>query len=101
MTPIYPAMSSNLLEKHPLLQTPTLNGQGDNYVLVIHGGAGTMSKEGSTPEQQARYKTTLRNALQAGYQVLRDGGEAMDAVVAAVTILEGISDRRVSVVVFV
>ena len=35
------------------------------YVLVIHGGAGTMSKEGSTPEQRADYKAALVEALQA------------------------------------
>jgi beta-aspartyl-peptidase (threonine type) len=61
-----------------------------NYVLAIHGGAGTMSKEGSTPEQQAQNKNALRAALEAGYKILLDGGEAMDAAVAAVTVLEGL-----------
>jgi L-asparaginase / beta-aspartyl-peptidase len=60
------------------------------YVLIIHGGAGTMSKEGSTPEQQSHYKAALRTALRAGYAVLRDGGEAMDAVTAAVKAMEGL-----------
>jgi len=87
-------------EKHSSLHSPS-----GGYVLVIHGGAGTMSKKGSTFEQQAAYKTSLRAALEAvspfaahewphenlfqGYKVLRDGGEAMDAVVAAVTSMEG------------
>jgi len=47
-----------------------------------------MSKESSTPEQRARYKAALRNALKAGYAALRDGGEAMDAAVAAVASME-------------
>jgi beta-aspartyl-peptidase (threonine type) len=34
------------------------------------------------------YKTALKTALEAGYAVLREGGEAMDAAVAAVTVLE-------------
>lgn len=34
-----------------------------SYVLVIHGGAGTMSKEGSTPEQRAAYRAALSEAL--------------------------------------
>ncbi|TFK44578.1 asparaginase [Crucibulum laeve] len=73
-------------EKHPLL--PRHGKPSNSYVLVIHGGAGTMSRDRSTPEQQATYKAALAKALQAGYQVLHDGGEAMDAVVAAVTVME-------------
>lgn len=59
------------------------------YVLVIHGGAGAMTRAGSTPEQEAAYKTALSKALQAGYAVLKEGGEAMDAAVAAVSFMEG------------
>ncbi|KAG8923903.1 hypothetical protein FRC02_010826 [Tulasnella sp. 418] len=57
-------------------------------VLVIHGGAGTMSKEGSTPEMREKYREALRSALRAGHAVLEKGGEAMDAAVAAVTYME-------------
>ncbi|KAG1746098.1 nucleophile aminohydrolase [Suillus lakei] len=60
-----------------------------NYVLVIHGGAGTMIREGSTPEQRAMYRAALSRALKAGYEVLKSGGEAMDAAVAAVSVMEG------------
>ncbi|KAH0589315.1 hypothetical protein H2248_005077 [Termitomyces sp. 'cryptogamus'] len=35
------------------------------HVLVVHGGAGTMSKQGSTPAQRAAYKDGLRAALEA------------------------------------
>lgn len=72
-------------EKRALLSKPKKN----DCVLVIHGGAGTMSKEGSSKEQQSLYKAALRSALVAGYEVLNDGGEAMDAAVAAVSIMEG------------
>ncbi|KAG6908399.1 hypothetical protein DXG01_004828 [Tephrocybe rancida] len=75
-----------LWEKQSLPQ-PTSPSTG-RYALVIHGGAGTMSKTGSTPSQRAAYKSGLRAALEAGYDVLRDGGEAMDAVVAAVSTME-------------
>jgi beta-aspartyl-peptidase (threonine type) len=74
------------LEKQSLLNHQT--SRRHKYVLVIHGGAGTMSKEGSTLEQQARYKAALASALRAGYEVLKAGGEAIDAAVAAVTVLE-------------
>ncbi|KAF7327605.1 hypothetical protein MKEN_00339700 [Mycena kentingensis (nom. inval.)] len=58
------------------------------YVLVVHGGAGTMNRKGSTEEQREVYRAGIRTALEAGYAVLRAGGEAMDAVTAAVTTLE-------------
>ncbi|KAG2113919.1 asparaginase [Suillus discolor] len=59
-----------------------------NYVLVIHGGAGTMIRDGSTPEQRAKYRAVLSRALKAGYEVLKSGGEAMDAAVEAVSVME-------------
>ncbi|KAJ7769272.1 nucleophile aminohydrolase [Mycena metata] len=67
---------------------PTGAPAGANYVLVCHGGAGTMSRGGSTPEQRAEYRAALRAALKAGYKILSAGGEAMDAVTAAVSSME-------------
>ncbi|KAF8629181.1 hypothetical protein AX17_005766 [Amanita inopinata Kibby_2008] len=64
----------------------TLLGQ---FVLVVHGGAGTILKEKSTPEVREVYRKALRCALHAGYDVLRAGGEAMDAATTAATVLEG------------
>ena len=58
------------------------------FVLVIHGGAGTMSRASSTPEKERAYHTALSAALQAGYDVLENGGDAMDAAVAAVSSME-------------
>lgn len=74
-------------EKHALLPR-TVKDKKARYVLVIHGGAGTMSKDGATLEQRAKYKAALRKALEAGHAVLKDGGEAMDAAVAAVSSME-------------
>ncbi|KAH8107804.1 asparaginase [Cristinia sonorae] len=82
-----PAAMSSMNEKQPLLNKPGSNHR-QRYVLVIHGGAGTMSKDRSTPEQRANYKAALSKALQAGHAVLKDGGEAMDAAVAAVSTME-------------
>jgi isoaspartyl peptidase/L-asparaginase-like protein (Ntn-hydrolase superfamily) len=69
--------------------TPHKPHNGEKFALVIHGGAGTMSRETATPEMQTLYRTALKAALRAGYVVLSEGGEAMDAAVAAVTVLEG------------
>ena len=85
-------MSSTFSEKTPLLSSHSRTTErAVKPVLVIHGGAGTMSREGSTPERQEMYKSALRKALLVGYEVLRNGGEAMDAAVAAVNYMEGAS----------
>ena len=43
----------------------------------------------STKEQREEYREALRAALRAGQDVLINGGEAMDAAVAAVSYMEG------------
>lgn len=58
-------------------------------VLVIHGGAGTFTRDQSTPEKREIYRSALRGALIRGHNVLQSGGEAMDAAVAAVASMEG------------
>ena len=56
--------------------------------LVIHGGAGTISRDSMTPEREAEYRASLERALRAGHDVLAAGGPALDAVVAAVQVME-------------
>lgn len=63
-------------------------GTGKSYVLVIHGGAGTINRESMTPEREQEYHTALERALQAGYEVLKNGGSSLDAVEHAVHVLE-------------
>ena len=58
------------------------------FALVIHGGAGTIERGKMTPEKEQAYRTGLENSLKAGYSVLKDGGAALDAVEAAVRVLE-------------
>jgi len=56
--------------------------------LAVHGGAGTILPENMTDEQEAEYRAALEEALQAGYEVLRNGGSATDAVIAAIVPME-------------
>ena len=56
--------------------------------LVIHGGAGVILRENMTPEKEAAYEAALQDALEAGAVVLRNGGDAIDAVEAAVLVME-------------
>ena len=58
-----------------------------NFVLAIHGGAGTIAR-GATGGDEAPYHDALKRALGAGLAVLRANGCAIDAVQAAVTVLE-------------
>lgn len=59
-----------------------------NFAIVIHGGAGGIKKEYFTEEQQKAYTTTLQEALDAGYEVLENGGVSLDAVQEAIKVLE-------------
>ncbi len=56
--------------------------------LVIHGGAGTITKDTITPEQEKQYREKLTDALNAGYAVLNSGGSSLDAVQRAINVME-------------
>ena len=56
--------------------------------LVIHGGAGVITRERLSDEQEAAYRAALETALEAGAEILRNGGSAVDAVQAAVIPME-------------
>ncbi|MDN5569145.1 MAG: isoaspartyl peptidase/L-asparaginase, partial [Paracoccus sp. (in: a-proteobacteria)] len=58
------------------------------FSLAVHGGAGTILRANLTPAAETAYHDGLRRALQAGHAVLADCGTAMDAVTAAVCVLE-------------
>jgi len=58
------------------------------WSIAVHGGAGTMAPDRMSEEQQADYKAALAAALDAGAAVLAGGGIALDAVEAAVVLLE-------------
>jgi len=60
----------------------------NKYVLVIHGGAGTIVKSQMSPERENAYKAALDKALQTGNAILKSGGTALDAVEATVRSME-------------
>lgn len=57
-------------------------------VLAVHGGAGRIVPEEFSAERVATARRGLGQGLTAGMTVLREGGSALDAVVAAVLVLE-------------
>jgi beta-aspartyl-peptidase (threonine type) len=53
-------------------------------VIAIHGGAGVVRAD----KPGARHRAVLNEALEAGYELLVNGGTSLDAVAAAVVVLE-------------
>ncbi len=62
------------------LQSPT--------ALVIHGGAGVSSRASISDEDEIAIRKALDLALDAGHKLLALGGTSLDAVTAAVVVLE-------------
>ena len=56
-------------------------------VLVIHGGAGVIKRELS-PAKEKAIRTAMTKALESGYAQLKAGKSSVDAVSAAIVVLE-------------
>lgn len=69
-----------------IAQTP-MQARG-KFVLVIHGGAGTILKSQMTPAKEKAYMDALTEALEKGSAILSNGGSATDAVETAVRVME-------------
>lgn len=58
------------------------------YVLVIHGGAGTITRENMTAEKEKAYRNELTKALKAGYAEIKNGKSSVEAVQSAIIVME-------------
>jgi L-asparaginase / beta-aspartyl-peptidase len=58
------------------------------YAIAIHGGAGAVPRATLSPERERQYRDGLEAALEGGSALLERGGSSLDAVSAAVRILE-------------
>ncbi|WP_414660135.1 isoaspartyl peptidase/L-asparaginase family protein [Horticoccus sp. 23ND18S-11] len=58
------------------------------FGLVIHGGAGVITRSALSSDLEQQYRAALTDASDTGYIILERGGTALDAVVAAVAVLE-------------
>ncbi len=58
------------------------------FSLAVHGGAGTILKEDMTSELEQAYINGLEESLKAGFAVLEEGGSSVNAVKAAIVVLE-------------
>jgi L-asparaginase / beta-aspartyl-peptidase len=75
-----------------LLSGPNLTAldpdKTSQFKLVIHGGAGTITRQNMTPEMENQVRAKLTEALQAGHKILKDGGSSLDAVESAILVME-------------
>jgi len=70
------------------LSMSSLASAAPTWSLVIHGGAGTIERARMKPEDEKQIRAALALALERGSAVLAAGGDALDAVEAAVKVLE-------------
>ncbi|UCS94175.1 isoaspartyl peptidase/L-asparaginase [Echinicola marina] len=82
------ACSERKYEKSELSEEFSSENGLQPIALAIHGGAGTIKRENMSPEREKAYREKLRESLNAGYTVLEDGGTSVDAVIAAIKVME-------------
>ena len=71
-----------------LLLLIAMTAQAKPIAIVIHGGAGKIDRDALTPERERLYHATLEQSLRAGHAILARGGSALDAVEAAIVVME-------------
>jgi L-asparaginase / beta-aspartyl-peptidase len=64
------------------------NTQQNPIALAIHGGCGVMNKADMPESEWEAARADLKRALRAGWAKLTQGGSALDAVEAAVMVME-------------
>jgi beta-aspartyl-peptidase (threonine type) len=59
-----------------------------DFIIVVHGGAENKSRSEIGMEKEAAYRRGIEKAVQAGWEILNQGGTSVDAVEAAVRTME-------------
>lgn len=71
-----------------LFSCATVDDSPPPFALVIHGGAGSGTRADIGLEREKSMRAALHAALASGYAVLEQGGNSLDAVQAAILVLE-------------
>lgn len=58
------------------------------WAIVIHGGAGVITREKMTPDMDKEYRAALAEAMNTGKKILSEGGTALEAVEKTINIME-------------
>lgn len=80
------ALQSACTQAPAPVATPSPAGTG--FGMVIHGGAGTITRASMTADMEARYLAVLEQALRTGHAILESGGSSLDAVEATIRVME-------------
>ncbi|WNG51441.1 isoaspartyl peptidase/L-asparaginase [Archangium minus] len=82
------ALTSKREEEKLMSASDDVSRPAPRWGIVIHGGAGVIKRESLSPEREAAVRAVLNEALQAGHSVLAQGGSSLDAVTAAIRVME-------------
>ena len=74
--------------KNVVDEKQTVQDQCPEWVIVIHGGAGYINQETFSAEKESQHKERMEAALLMGGEILKNGGSSLDAVEAAIRIME-------------
>jgi beta-aspartyl-peptidase (threonine type) len=72
----------------PCLPNLALAEDAPPFTLVLHGGAGNITRAGIPQEIEAKYRASIELALRTGHAILAAGGSSTDAVEAAIKVFE-------------
>jgi beta-aspartyl-peptidase (threonine type) len=78
----------HLLASLLLLCVAMAEARAGDVALVIHGGAGVIERSALSAEEERAVRAALDRALDAGHAVLKRGGTAVEAVEAAIVVME-------------
>jgi L-asparaginase / beta-aspartyl-peptidase len=81
-----PGRSHRPATAHPVQPAPA--PPLHKWAVVLHGGAGVIERSSMSPQAEQQYRDGLRAALNAASDVLSKGGSSIDAVQAAIQVME-------------
>jgi len=82
------ALTTTREEEKRMSSSDDVSKPAPRWGIVIHGGAGVIKRESLSPEREAAVRAVLTESLQAGHAILAQGGSSLDAVTAAVRVME-------------
>lgn len=85
LIPVFAMSASAQSSRHPVRRT---HPQPPKWAIVLHGGAGVIERSSMSLDAERQYREGLNQAITAAGSVLEKGGSALDAVQAAIEILE-------------
>src|SRR5437879_3673653 len=71
-----------------VLAAPVSEKGPHKWAVVMHGGAGVIERKSMSKETDAAYRAALKGAIQKAADVLDKGGSSVDAVEAAIRMME-------------